>query len=227
SAPTPGWIPRTLGLAAVALALLSAFLTFVVLAGLTPIAPTHEVVVTLLLANAVTVFLLILVIARGVGSRAGEAARARGGATARAHRRLVLHRRCGPRDCGRRGGQRDARPGPRSPVLAADAVADREFADRGRRLCARTRPVRARRQHRHCHRTRTRQALVRPVTRAVPSVPRGSSLDPRIAGGHAARQGPQRRRSGRRTEQRGLRQAIGGSAGRHQRHRAASGDVSR
>ncbi len=39
-------------LVAVALALLSAFATFVVLADLTPIAPTHEVVVTLLLVNA-------------------------------------------------------------------------------------------------------------------------------------------------------------------------------
>src|SRR5262249_13623421 len=66
AAPSPGWIPRALGLAAVALALLSALLPFVVLAGLTPIAPTHEVVVTLLLANAVTVFLLVLVIAREV-----------------------------------------------------------------------------------------------------------------------------------------------------------------
>ena len=48
AAPAPGWLPRTLGLAAVALALLSALVTFVVLANLTPIPPTHEVVVTLL-----------------------------------------------------------------------------------------------------------------------------------------------------------------------------------
>jgi hypothetical protein len=57
AAPAPTWIPRTLGFAAVALALLSALVTFLVLAGLTPIPPTHEVVVTLLLTNAVTVFL--------------------------------------------------------------------------------------------------------------------------------------------------------------------------
>src|SRR5262249_43326251 len=44
AARAPGWIPRVLGLAAVALALLSALVTFVVLAGLTPIPPTHEVV---------------------------------------------------------------------------------------------------------------------------------------------------------------------------------------
>jgi two-component system, NtrC family, nitrogen regulation sensor histidine kinase NtrY len=87
AAPSPGWIPRALGLAAVALALLSALLTFVVLAGLTPIAPTHEVVVTLLLANAVTVFLLVLVIAREVWGVVQ--ARRRGRAAARLHVRIV------------------------------------------------------------------------------------------------------------------------------------------
>ena len=51
AAPTPGWLGRSLGLTAVALALLSAFVTFVVLAGLTPIPPTHVVVVTLLAVN--------------------------------------------------------------------------------------------------------------------------------------------------------------------------------
>jgi two-component system, NtrC family, nitrogen regulation sensor histidine kinase NtrY len=87
AAPTSGWIPRALGLAAVALALLSAILTFVVLAGLTPIAPTHEVVVTLLLANAGTVFLLVLVIAREVWRIVQ--ARRRGRAAARLHVRIV------------------------------------------------------------------------------------------------------------------------------------------
>src|SRR5499427_11058659 len=66
AAATSGWLPRALGLTAVAIALLSALVTFVVLAGLTPIAPTHEVVVTLLAANAVTVLLLTLFIAREV-----------------------------------------------------------------------------------------------------------------------------------------------------------------
>jgi len=87
AAPASGWISRALGLAAVALALLSALLTFVVLAGLTPIEPTHEVVVTLLLANAVTVFLLVLVIAREVW-RVVQARR-RGRAAARLHVRIV------------------------------------------------------------------------------------------------------------------------------------------
>jgi two-component system, NtrC family, nitrogen regulation sensor histidine kinase NtrY len=87
AAPAPGWIPRVLGLAAVALALLSALVTFVVLAGLTPIPPTHEVVVTLLLANAATVFLLVLVIAREVWGVVQ--ARRRGRAASRLHVRIV------------------------------------------------------------------------------------------------------------------------------------------
>src|SRR5256886_6158018 len=87
AAPTSGWISRALGLAAVALALLSALLTFVVLAGLTPIAPTHEVVVSLLLANAITVLLLVLVIAREVWRIVQ--ARRRGRAAARLHVRIV------------------------------------------------------------------------------------------------------------------------------------------
>ncbi|HET7023231.1 MAG TPA: PAS domain-containing sensor histidine kinase [Xanthobacteraceae bacterium] len=87
AAPPSGWIPRALGVAAVALALFSALVTFVVLAGLTPIAPTHEVVVTLLLANAGTVFLLVLVIAREVWGIVQ--ARRRGRAAARLHVRIV------------------------------------------------------------------------------------------------------------------------------------------
>jgi two-component system, NtrC family, nitrogen regulation sensor histidine kinase NtrY len=87
AAPAPGWLGRALGLVAVAIALLSALVTFVVLAGLTPIAPTHEVVVTLLLVNAVTVFLLILFIAREVWGV--WQARRRGRAAARLHVRIV------------------------------------------------------------------------------------------------------------------------------------------
>src|SRR4029079_5828838 len=57
---------RTFGALAAALAMASAFATFVVLAALTPIAPTHSVVVTLLLINATTVILLVGFIAREV-----------------------------------------------------------------------------------------------------------------------------------------------------------------
>jgi two-component system nitrogen regulation sensor histidine kinase NtrY len=78
---------RVLGPIAVGLALLSAFLTFVVLADLTPISPTHYVVVTLLLANAATVFLLLIIIAREVWQVVQ--ARRSGRAAARLHVRIV------------------------------------------------------------------------------------------------------------------------------------------
>jgi two-component system nitrogen regulation sensor histidine kinase NtrY len=78
---------RILGPLAVALALLSAFLTFIVLADLTPLAPTHYVVVTLLLANAVTVMLLLGIIMREVWQV--MAARRSGRAGARLHVRIV------------------------------------------------------------------------------------------------------------------------------------------
>jgi len=48
---------------AVLLALSSAFVTFLVLTGLTPIVPTHEVVVTVLLVNAAMVVVLTGVLA--------------------------------------------------------------------------------------------------------------------------------------------------------------------
>lgn len=76
-----------LGPLAAALAMLSAFATFVVLADLTPIAPTHSVVVTLLLINALTVFLLLGIIGREVWQVVQ--ARRRGRAAARLHVRIV------------------------------------------------------------------------------------------------------------------------------------------
>ena len=57
---------RVIGTVAVSLALLSAFVTFIVLADLTPVPPTHYVVVTLLLVNALTVVLLLGIIVREV-----------------------------------------------------------------------------------------------------------------------------------------------------------------
>src|SRR5258708_14175047 len=51
---------------AVGFALLSAFLTFVVLTGLTPIEPTRGVVVSFLLINAATILLLVGIIVREV-----------------------------------------------------------------------------------------------------------------------------------------------------------------
>src|SRR5262245_33141853 len=87
AAPAPGWFARFLGLFAVALALLSAVATFLVLANLTPILPTHEVVLALLLFNAFTIVLLLSIIAREVWRVV--VARRRGRAAARLHVRIV------------------------------------------------------------------------------------------------------------------------------------------
>jgi len=78
---------RILGRIAVIIALLSAFATFVVLSDLTPIEPTHSVVVTLLLVNAATVLLLVGIIAREVWLI--MQARRRGRAAARLHVRII------------------------------------------------------------------------------------------------------------------------------------------
>jgi two-component system, NtrC family, nitrogen regulation sensor histidine kinase NtrY len=78
---------RLLGPIAVGLALLSAFITFIVLADLTPILPTHDVVVTLLLFNAITVLLLLGVIVREVWQVVQ--ARRSGRAAARLHVSIV------------------------------------------------------------------------------------------------------------------------------------------
>ncbi len=83
-----GWqLRRLLAPLAIALALLSAFLTFVVLTGLTPIAPSRQVVVTFLMINAATVFLLVLIIGREVWKVVQ--ARRRGRAAARLHVQIV------------------------------------------------------------------------------------------------------------------------------------------
>ena len=76
-----------MGPLAVALALLSAFVTFVVLADLTPVSPTHYVVVTLLLVNAASVVLLLAIIVREVWQVVQ--ARRSGRAAAKLHVRIV------------------------------------------------------------------------------------------------------------------------------------------
>jgi two-component system, NtrC family, nitrogen regulation sensor histidine kinase NtrY len=75
------------GPAAVLLALLSAAVTFLVLTGLTPVVPTHEVVVTVLLVNAAAALILLAVIGREVWQIVQ--ARRRGRAGARLHMRII------------------------------------------------------------------------------------------------------------------------------------------
>jgi len=78
---------RLLAPFAVGFALLSAFLTFVVLTGLTPIEPTRGVVVSFLLINAATILLLVGIILREVWQLVQ--ARRRGRAAARLHVQIV------------------------------------------------------------------------------------------------------------------------------------------
>ncbi|HEX3937087.1 MAG TPA: PAS domain-containing sensor histidine kinase [Xanthobacteraceae bacterium] len=78
---------RLIGAVAVGIALLSAAATFLVLAGLTPIEPVHQVVVRLLLGNAVTGLLLLTVIGREVW--VVIQARRRGRAGSRLHIQIV------------------------------------------------------------------------------------------------------------------------------------------
>ena len=78
---------RLFGAIAVGIALLSATATFLVLAGLTPIAPVHDVVVKLLLGNAVTGLLLLAIIGREVC--VVVQARRRGRAGSRLHIQIV------------------------------------------------------------------------------------------------------------------------------------------
>src|ERR1700735_903877 len=78
---------RLIGAIAVGVALLSAAATFVVLAGLTPIAPVHEVVLKLLLADLAAGLLLLAIIGREVWM--GVRARRRGYAASRLHVQIV------------------------------------------------------------------------------------------------------------------------------------------
>ena len=85
--PKGSSLRRWLAPFAVATALLSAFLTFVVLTGLTPIEPKREVVYSFLLINAATILLLVGIIVREVWQVVQ--ARRRGRAAARLHVQIV------------------------------------------------------------------------------------------------------------------------------------------
>ncbi|WP_425909218.1 ATP-binding protein [Nitrobacter sp. TKz-YC02] len=87
-AESRGWtMRRLLAPVGIGLALLSAFLTFVVLVRLTPIEPTHRVVITFLLIDAGIILLLVGIIAREVW-RVVQARR-RGRAAAKLHVQVV------------------------------------------------------------------------------------------------------------------------------------------
>jgi two-component system nitrogen regulation sensor histidine kinase NtrY len=121
-----GFATGLIGLAAAGVALLSALVTFLVMADLTPISPTHNVVLTLLAVNTLTVALLVIIIGREVWHIVQ--ARRRGRAAGRLHVQIivlfsviaavpVLGNCRGARRAGCWGRQHDARPGARSAVL--------------------------------------------------------------------------------------------------------------
>ncbi|MBI5260209.1 MAG: PAS domain-containing sensor histidine kinase [Bradyrhizobium sp.] len=85
--PPPRSVRRLLAPFAVGLALLSAFLTFIVLTGLTRIEPTREVVSSFLLINAGCILLLVGIIVREIWQMVQ--ARRRGRAAARLHFQIV------------------------------------------------------------------------------------------------------------------------------------------
>ena len=71
----------------VAIALVAAFLTFLILTGLTPVVPTHQIVVSVLAANALLVVVLAFVVVREI--LALRRARRIGQAASRLHERVV------------------------------------------------------------------------------------------------------------------------------------------
>jgi two-component system nitrogen regulation sensor histidine kinase NtrY len=86
-AATTGFATGFTGLVAAGIALLSALATFLVMADLTPVSPTHYVVLALLGANALTVLLLVTIISREVWQLIQ--ARRRGRAAARLHFQII------------------------------------------------------------------------------------------------------------------------------------------
>ncbi|HEX5846612.1 MAG TPA: PAS domain-containing sensor histidine kinase [Rhodoplanes sp.] len=85
--PGTGVATGIVGPIVVGIALVSALVTFLVLAGLTPVVPTHNVVVSLLMVNGAAVFLLLGIIGREVWQILQ--ARRRGRAGAQLHVRIV------------------------------------------------------------------------------------------------------------------------------------------
>jgi two-component system nitrogen regulation sensor histidine kinase NtrY len=85
--PKNWFLRRLLAPFAVGVALLSAFLTFVVLTGMTPVEPTRVVVLSFILINAATILLLLAIISREVW--VVLQARRRGRAAARLHIQIV------------------------------------------------------------------------------------------------------------------------------------------
>ena len=219
---------RWLGSIAVVIALLSATVTFAVLAGLTPIAPTHQVVVTVLAVDALASLLLIAVIGREVWAIMQARRRGRAGAAAaRAHHRSVLGDRRGTGDPDRGRRQHHARSRPRAVVHLAHPDGDPEFAHRLADLFQRAERDDPQRNLSDGVRRGARQDHVRRRPRALPPVPESPGAGARTAADLDRAQRSHRDREGRDRRCRRHRAAArerGACRGR--RERAADRDVS-
>src|SRR5688572_32065651 len=82
-----------IGLCLVLLSLVSAFATYIILTGLSPIAPRNEVVLTVLFLNVVLIVAMIVLLTRQIIGLARAWKQRTPGAAAHPHRRPVLHHR--------------------------------------------------------------------------------------------------------------------------------------
>ena len=143
-------IPFKLGLVVVVASLCSGFATYLILTGLTPIVPTHGVVVGVLLINAMLVLAMIFIIAWQVTGL--WRARQRQVAGAQLHVRIVsLFSVIAvvPAIAARALCQHLAQSRPRSLVLRSHQIDHPELDRRGDGLSARARPGDPRRHRRH------------------------------------------------------------------------------
>ena len=186
---------RAIGFVAVGAALLSALATFLVLSGLTPLPPTHNVVVSLLGINGLAALIPCRRHRpRNHPDRAGATPWPRRLKTACAHRRLVRDHRRGPDHSGRDCCHHHARSRPR-PVFLGPHQGDRRKFDIGRgSLSWRTCADDPRRYRRDGAGRGARQAAVRFRPRAISAIPYRPGDHPRASGRcHAERRTGRRR----------------------------------
>ncbi len=174
---------RAIGFVAVGAALLSALATFLVLSGLTPLPPTHNVVVSLLGINGLAALFLVAVIAREITQIVQARRHGRAGSQiARAHRRLVRDHRRGADHPGRDCCHHHARSRPR-PVFLGPHQGDRRKFDIGRgSLSWRTCADDPRRYRRDGAGRGARQAAVRFRPRAISAILYRPGDHPRASG---------------------------------------------
>ena len=171
-------LPYKIGLIIMILSLGSGLATYAILTGLTPIVPTHLVVVGMLLLNLVLVLAMVMIIAWQVtGTLACPPPPGRRRAAPCPHRQPVQRHRRGAGNPARDLRQRVARPRPRPLVLHPHQIHHSKLGGRGDRLCPGARPGDPRRHARHGQGHR-RGGQPREVAAAsLRQFPVGASLD--------------------------------------------------